>query len=152
MVRTLAESDPASGSVRAKEVMVSPDAMPGSHLAFCSGVPNITSPWLPMPTLVPNTERKAGLARPSSKRDQALVFHGQAQAAVLLGDAEAEQAQRLHLLDQLWRDLVLLRGARLDRAQALGDEAADGVDQLVADLGVEGHGGPLPFRSGERRL
>ena len=34
------ELDPASGSVIAKEVMVSPEAMPGSHRFFCSSVPN----------------------------------------------------------------------------------------------------------------
>ena len=47
---------------------ISPDASLGSHFAFCSSVPNMTRPWLPMPTLVPNdgAERRArcGRARP----------------------------------------------------------------------------------------
>src|SRR5690242_1723887 len=46
--------------------MISPEAILGSHAAFCSGVPAITSPWLPIPTLVPNAERKAGVVRPNS--------------------------------------------------------------------------------------
>ena len=51
----------------AKEVMISPDAMPGRYLAFWASVPNMTTPWLPMPTLVPKAERKAGLALPISR-------------------------------------------------------------------------------------
>ena len=67
-VCTAALSDPASASVRAKEVTISPDAMPGQVLRrfWSSGVPNITRPWLPMPTLVPKADRKAGLAWPSA--------------------------------------------------------------------------------------
>jgi len=34
-VWTLALSDPASGSVSAKDVMIAPDAMPGRYFAFC---------------------------------------------------------------------------------------------------------------------
>src|SRR3546814_14209267 len=44
---------PTSGSVSAKLVMISPRAIRGSHAAFCASVPAITSPWLPIPTLVP---------------------------------------------------------------------------------------------------
>ena len=46
--------------------MISPDAMPGRNFSFWASVPNITSAWLPMPTLVPKVERNAGLVRPSS--------------------------------------------------------------------------------------
>ena len=35
-----AKSDPVPGSVIASAVIVSPLAQPGSHLAFCSGLPN----------------------------------------------------------------------------------------------------------------
>lgn len=62
----LALSEPASGSVSAKEMICAPLAMPGRYLAFCATVPKRTNPWLPMPTLVPKVERKAGLVRPIS--------------------------------------------------------------------------------------
>ena len=65
-VFTAPESLPTSGSVSAKLVTISPLAMRGSHSAFCSGVPAMTRPWLPIPTLVPNAERNAGVVRPSS--------------------------------------------------------------------------------------
>ena len=51
--------DPAPGSVSANDATISPEAMPGSHCAFCSSVPNPTSTWPAMPLLVPNIERSA---------------------------------------------------------------------------------------------
>ena len=95
-----------------------------------------------MPTLVPKAERKAGLVRPSSTADQALVLHGEVEAAVFLGDREAEQAQRPHLVDHVVGHGVVLGDLGLQRPQPLGDEPADGVDQLVAGFGVERHDRP----------
>ena len=57
-----AASEPLSGSVSAKDAITSPLATPGSHLSFCSGVPSITIPCEPMPTLVPINERKVSEA------------------------------------------------------------------------------------------
>jgi hypothetical protein len=58
---------------------------------------------------------------------------------VLLGDAGAEQAERLHLLDPVGRELVrvLERGGRRDHL--LADPVADGADDLVGQLLVDGH-------------
>src|SRR6185437_4162979 len=66
LVRTEAASEPAPGSVSAKLATTSPLASFGSHSAFCASLPNMTTPWLPIPTLVPITERKAGDVWPSS--------------------------------------------------------------------------------------
>src|SRR5258708_2683375 len=60
VVLRLAASEPALGSVKAKEAMTSPAASRGRYLRLCSSVPSLTMPWLPMPLLVPRTERKAG--------------------------------------------------------------------------------------------
>ena len=35
------ELDPASGSVMAKDILISPVAKPGSHRCFCASVPNL---------------------------------------------------------------------------------------------------------------
>ena len=103
----------------------------GSHFAFCASVPNITRPWLPMPTLVPKAERKAGMVRPELDGDQALLLHGEAEAAVFLRDREAEQAQRpASRATTSVGHRVVLGDLGLQRPQPLGDEAADGVDQL----------------------
>ena len=114
--------------------------MPGSHLAFCSSVPNMTRPWLPMPTLVPKAERKAGRGAAKLDGHAALVLHGKAQPAVFLGDREAEQPELAHLVDHVVGDGVVLGDLGLQRAQPLGDEAAHGLDELNAGVDVEGHG------------
>src|SRR3546814_8731464 len=59
VVLSEAASDPASGSVRQKEAMYSPLAIFGRYLRFCSSVPSMAMVWLPIPTLVPSTERHA---------------------------------------------------------------------------------------------
>ena len=61
-VRIPAASEPLSGSVNANEVITSPLATPGNQRLFCSGVPSITIPCEPMPTLVPMSERKVSEA------------------------------------------------------------------------------------------
>ncbi|HET6467655.1 MAG TPA: hypothetical protein VFG43_04680 [Geminicoccaceae bacterium] len=66
-MRTDAASEPTSGSVRANEPMISPDASFGKYLCFCSSVPSMTMPCEPMPLLVPISERNAGEVCPSSK-------------------------------------------------------------------------------------
>ena len=55
-----AASDPAPGSVSANEAINSPVANLGRYLAFCSGVPSNKMPCEPIPTVVPNRERKHG--------------------------------------------------------------------------------------------
>ena len=44
-----------------------------------------------------------------------------------------------HLLQDIIGDRVVLRHLGLQRPQAFGDEAADGVDQLIAGFGIERH-------------
>ncbi|KIU01251.1 hypothetical protein QU38_02380, partial [Staphylococcus aureus] len=64
-------------------------------------------------------------------RDLAFLEHRQPQAAIVLGDRQAEQAERLHLADHLGGDGV--RGLHLgfEWAQALAHEAADRIDQRI---------------------
>ncbi|MCY1246396.1 hypothetical protein D9M72_596290 [compost metagenome] len=66
MVCSEAASEPAFGSVSANEMISSPLAMRGRYCCFCSSVPSIRMPCEPMPTLVPNTERKAKAVWPRS--------------------------------------------------------------------------------------
>ena len=54
-------SDPASGSVSAKEATTSPEASRGSHCLRCSSVPAETRTWPAIPLFVPNSDRNAGL-------------------------------------------------------------------------------------------
>lgn len=54
-------SEPASGSVSAKDASTSPEAIRGSQCAFCSSVPPTMSTWPAMPLLVPNIERSDGV-------------------------------------------------------------------------------------------
>src|SRR4051812_48378167 len=117
--------------------MISPDAILGSHAAFCSGDPAITRPCDPIPTLVPKLDRKAGVVRtlrsfgqkacrkgrvggptcvgPFSPRD--FCFPG---PAVFLGDRQAEQAHLLHLGDYVARDRVVLLALSLERPDPFG--------------------------------
>ena len=132
-------SEPASGSVRQNEPTISPDAMRGSHCAFCSAVPSMTMPCEPMPLLVPMSERKAGEVAPKPEGDLRLLGHGEPEAAILLRDRQAEEAERAHLGDDLGRDAVLLGDALLERPQALGHEARDGVEELGERVAVERH-------------
>ena len=57
LVLSPAGFDPAPGSVSANDATISPEAIPGSHRAFCSSVPKPTSTCPAMPLLVPNIER-----------------------------------------------------------------------------------------------
>ena len=60
------------------------------------------------------------------------------EAAVLLGDRDPEQAERLHLLDdRLGIGVGVLQLGR-DRDHLAGDEAPDGLDELPAHLGIGG--------------
>jgi hypothetical protein len=79
-------------------------------------------------------------ADPAHLQDRkTLLLGGQVEAAVLLGDGQAEQAQRLHLRQHVVGDLVLFGDLRLERPQAFGGEATDGFEQLGERVGVEGH-------------
>ena len=58
-----------------------------------------------------------------------------AEAAVLLGDHQAEDAHLLHALDDLGRVLVGVLELGGDRDDLLVDELADGLEDLVLVLG-----------------
>src|SRR3990172_8870534 len=62
MVSMAAASLPEFGSVRAKDAVFWPLAMPGRNLLLCSSLPNMRMPWDPMPLLVPIRVRKQALA------------------------------------------------------------------------------------------
>ena len=56
-------------------------------------------------------------------------------------DRQAEQAEVAHLGQDGFGNRVVRLNLRLDRAQPLGDETADRLDQLVERLRIERHGG-----------
>ncbi len=53
MVLIAAASEPAPGSVRQNAAIISPVASLGSQRAFCSSVPNRSSPRMPMELCAP---------------------------------------------------------------------------------------------------
>ena len=76
----------------------------------------------------------AGERHPAGRQllDEPGVGDGvEVEAAVLLGDAAAEQPEGLHLLDQRLRVLVGVLELRGDGQHVLLDERADGGDELV---------------------
>jgi hypothetical protein len=58
---------------------------------------------------------------------------------MFLGDRQPEQAHILHLAHDVVRDRVVRLDLGLERAQPLGDEAANRVDQCIEGFGVERH-------------
>ena len=89
---------------------------------------------------------EGGRGPPKPEGDLRLLRHGQPEAAILLRDRQAEEAERAHLGDDLGRDAVLLGDALLERPQALGHEALDGVEELGERVAVERHRRE-PFRA-----
>ena len=137
VVCTEAESEPASGSVRAKEVTISPVASRAAiGLLFVRAEHD--QALAADADIGAEGRAEGGRGAAQLDRDQRLVLHGKAQAAVFLGDGEAEEAQLAHLGDDA-SGTRLLGHLGLDRPQALGDEAADGLDQLIAGFDVERH-------------
>ena len=67
--------------------------------------------------------------------DQRVGEQRLAEAAVLLGDHQAEDPHLLHALDDLRRVLVLVLELGGDRQDLLVDELADELDELVLLLG-----------------
>jgi hypothetical protein len=66
VVVMLMTSEPASGSVTARQLVSAPDANRGRYLRFCSGVPSWTSASAPIPVFVPTLARYATAQRASS--------------------------------------------------------------------------------------
>ena len=67
----------------------------------------MTSPWLPMPTLVPNAERNAGEQRQNSNITRHSSSMREAEPAVFFRDGEPEQAERAHLRQRVGGDSVV---------------------------------------------
>ena len=66
VVLMFAASDPASGSLRAKQPVHSPLARRGRYFCFCFSVPSMRMPWEPIPVFVPTRDRKHALVLESS--------------------------------------------------------------------------------------
>ena len=75
--------------------------------------------------LVPKTDRKAGAV----EVDLHLLAHRQADAAILLGHGQPEQAHFLHGLDQLGRYLVVFFEMVLGGHQPFTHETLNGGQQ-----------------------
>src|SRR5690606_9227955 len=83
------------------------------------------------------TEGRRGLA--DLEGHQHLLFHRQAEAAVLLGDGQAEQAHLLHLLDDVLGNDVFFGDTLFRWDQPFTHEARNGVQQLVERFLVTNH-------------
>ena len=83
-------------------------------------------------------ERRRGVA--DLKRHQGFLFHGQAQAAVLLGNRQTEQTHLFHFPGDVLGNGVVLGHGLLRRNQAVADETVDGIDELVEYFLVANHG------------
>ncbi len=85
------------------------------------------------------TEGQRGLA--DLECGPALLAHRQADATVLVGDRQSEQAHRLHVVDDVGGHLVEFLDGVLGRHQTLDDEALHRGQQQVEGFGIDGHGG-----------
>ena len=77
---------------------------------------------------------------PQLESDTHLLFHGEAQSAEFFGYAQAEQAQRLHLVDQFVRNGVGFGDQIFIGNEALAHEARNVVEQCLQYFGVADHG------------
>ena len=91
----------------------------------------MTMPCEPMPLLVPKRDRKAGDVQRELVRREDLLLHGEPHAAVLFRDRHSEQAEFLHLLDQVGGDLVGLGDLGLEGNQTFPDEAGNRTEEDV---------------------
>ena len=78
------------------------------------------------------------------KGDETLGFHVEVEAAILFRHGNAEQAEGLHLVDDVLRDGVFLADLGLDGHAGLGHEAAHLFNQRGAGFGIKGHAFRLP--------
>ena len=83
-------------------------------------------------------ERRRGVA--DLERHQGFLFHGQAQAAVFLGNRQTEQTHLFHFPGDVLGNGVVLGHGLLRRNQAVADETVDGIDELVKDFLIANHG------------
>src|SRR3546814_14089478 len=74
------------------------------------------------------------------------LLHVEAESAIVLWDGQAEQAEVLHLLQQIRRNLVLLLQPILVGNEALVDEARHRIGELLKGIAVQRH-----YRTEERR-
>ena len=87
-------------------------------------------------------EGERGLA--NLEGDLALLAHRETDPAVFLGDGEAEQAEVLHLLNDVGGDLVELLDRFFGRNKPVAHKAAHCADEDFEGFGVDGHGDCLP--------
>src|SRR5690606_26308977 len=71
--------------------------------------------------------------------DVHLFFHGHTQATEVFRNGQAEQAQFLHLFDDVGRHFVGFRHFFLTGNEGLVDELADGVEQDLQGFRVADH-------------
>src|SRR5581483_9246980 len=97
----------------------------------------------------------AGQAHPAAAEllhDHRVRRHVQAEAAELLGDGRAEEAELLHAIAERLRVLVPVLELARDRQHLLLDEGADAGHQVVIDAsGIRHAGNLLRCEAGDRR-
>ncbi len=88
--------------------------------------------------------RERGRRAPELLQGEAVAEVAGSDAAVLLGERQAEESERRHLSHDLARDLVVVLDLLLDRLQSCLDEVAHGAreePQLFRDVEVH-HASP----------
>ena len=129
-MRIAAGSEPACGSVSANAPIHSPVAMRGRYFCFCSGVAERDDAGRADPGVVADHGRKTVIGLAHLFFDGAFAREVEADAAVLLGDRQAEKAELARFLQEILGDLVVLFDPARARIDLVADEAADFVAEL----------------------
>ena len=136
-------SVPASGSESERAPRFAPAARSGSHRCFWASVPKrrMFVAHIVCVLMIPDR-----LIQPYDELldDPDVREEVEAEAAVLLGDGDPEEAELLHLLDHRVGIRVGVLEVRRHRDHITRDEAAHGCDHFVANLRVSRH----PVRDG----
>ena len=135
-MRMPCRSVPAFGSVSASPPRISPDASFGSHCVFCAGVPNFStaSASIKCELKMPVTDIQTAEIRMTSF---AYVVAGKPRPPCSVLDGRAEQAELLHLLDDVRGIAIGVVVLADDRFQVALDPLVDGVEQLRFIVGIE---------------
>ncbi len=143
-------SEPPPGSVSAIVARSSPVAIFGRYRCFCSSVPKsssslATTVW---PPIAP------GQAHPAASQllgDQRVAGRADLRLAPRLRDGQAEDAQLLHLLDELLRVGVGVLELAHHRLDVAVDELAHQLDDRALFLGQLVHACPFAASAGLSR-
>ena len=139
-MRVAPASLPPSGSVRPKAPRARPATRSGSQRSFCSSVPNVKIGLAPRPTPADSVMPMLWSTRPISSMARHSVVKSAPDAAVLLGEDQAEQAELAHGQHRLEREgVVAVPGLGMGRDLGLGEVSHDLAEGLLLVAEVDVH-------------